>query len=78
MIKMKLALARGLFFVGSLAVASLAVAAWHEPTPGVISAKSGLDHCPLPPNARGSAQVRPDQDLMLLLFGLSQGLKAAN
>ncbi|WP_460426254.1 hypothetical protein [Azotobacter armeniacus] len=75
---MKLALARSLFFVGSLAVASLAVAAWHEPAPDVISAKSGLDHCPAPPKARTSAQIRPDQDLMLLLFGLSQGLKASN
>ncbi|MGV6473447.1 MULTISPECIES: hypothetical protein [Azotobacter] len=76
---MKLAVARSLFFVGSLAVASLAVGAWHEPAPGVISASSDLDHCPLPPNARGtSAQIRPDQDLMLLLFGLSQGLKGSN
>ena len=65
MTKMKLALARGLFFVGSLAVASLAVAAWHEPTPGVISARSGLDHCPLPPNARNAAQIQPNQDLLV-------------
>jgi len=75
---MKLEIARGLFLVGALGVASLAAAAWHEPSPGVLSAKNGLDYCPLPPNARADVQVQPSQDLLLLVFGLSQGLGQQN
>ncbi|WP_137818093.1 hypothetical protein [Pseudomonas sp. 2FG] len=70
---MKLEIARGLFLVGALGVASLAVAAWHEPGPEVLSAASGLGHCPVPANAKAKVQLRPDQDLLLLMFGLSQG-----
>ncbi|UVE18635.1 hypothetical protein NVV93_04370 [Pseudomonas sp. LS44] len=69
---MKLEIARGLFFVSALGVASLAAAAWHEPGPQVLT--SDPEHCPLP---RGQAAkvVQPDGDLLLLLFGLSQGLR---
>jgi len=73
---MKLEIARGLFLVGALGVASLAAAAWHEPAPAVLSAQNGLGYCPLPPNARAKVQLRPDQDLLLLMFGLSQGLRS--
>ena len=69
---MKLEIARGLFLVAALGVASLAAAAWQEPGPEVLSARDG--HCPLPPKARAQVQVRPDQDLLLFLFGLSQGV----
>ncbi|MDT4885023.1 hypothetical protein FQZ97_1212170 [compost metagenome] len=50
------------------------MAAWHEPSPSVVSA-NGLGYCPLPPNARLKAQVQPDQNLLLFMFGLSQGLR---
>ncbi len=70
---MKLEIVRGLFLVGALGVATLAVAAWHEPGPEVLSAQSGLGLCPVPANAKVKMQVRPDQDLLLLMFGLSQG-----
>ncbi|MGH8352082.1 MAG: hypothetical protein ACRERY_00905, partial [Pseudomonas sp.] len=66
---MKLEIARGLFLVGALGVASLAAAAWHEPSPAVISAQNGLGYCPLPPNARAAVQLQPDRDLLWLLFG---------
>lgn len=72
---MKLEVTRALFLVGALGVASLAVAAWHEPLPSVVSV-NGLGYCPLPPNARLKAQVKPDQNLLLFMFGLSQGLRA--
>lgn len=67
--------ARGLFFVCALGVASAAVAAWHEPGPGVVQGFSeGMKQCPMPPNARAKmAQVEPGDGLLLLLFALSQG-----
>ena len=70
---MKLEVTRALFLVGALGVASMAVAAWHEPSPSVVSV-NGLGYCPLPPNARSQAPAQPDQSLLLLMFGLSQGL----
>ncbi|MDE3736816.1 MULTISPECIES: hypothetical protein [Pseudomonas] len=72
---MKLEVTRALFLVGALGVASLAVAAWHEPTPSVVSV-NGLGYCPLPPNARLKAQVQPDENLLLFMVGLSQGLRS--
>ncbi|BAN50425.1 hypothetical protein PCA10_46930 [Metapseudomonas resinovorans NBRC 106553] len=71
---MKLEVTRALFLVGALGVASLAAAAWHEPSPSVVSV-NGLGYCPLPPNARLKAQIQPDQNLLLVMFGLSQGLR---
>ena len=73
---MKLEIARGLFLVGALGVASLAAAAWHEPESGIISGPYDLGYCPAPPNVRAKlhAQLQPDKDLLLLIFGLSQGM----
>ncbi|KAF0865079.1 hypothetical protein [Pseudomonas sp. LD120] len=71
---MKLEIARGLFLAGALAVASLAVVVWEEPRTQVLSAAQG-DHCPLPRVAKASAVARPDHDLLLFMFGMTQGLK---
>ncbi|KAB0500206.1 hypothetical protein [Pseudomonas vancouverensis] len=71
---MKLEIARGLFLVGALAVASLAVAAWEQPRPQVISSMSA-EHCPLPRVAKQSVATQPDHDLLLFVFGLSQGMR---
>ncbi|CAD5107833.1 hypothetical protein [Zestomonas carbonaria] len=71
---MKLEIARGLFLVGALGVASLAAAAWHEPGPQVLSSAGLKQHCPLPPQSRGMPVVRADGNLLLLMFGLSQGV----
>jgi len=74
---MKLEIARGLFLVAALSVASLAVAAWQEPRPQVITLND-RGYCPLPPQARAAEQLKPDTDLLLFMFGLSQGTRAAS
>jgi hypothetical protein len=72
---MKLEIARGLFLVTALGVASLAAAAWHEPGPAVLNQAERALHCPLPRKAPLTLQqVAPDRDLLLFMFGLSQGM----
>jgi hypothetical protein len=73
---MKLEIARGFFLAGALGITSFAAMAWSEPAPGVLSGLSGQEYCRLPINAGAEAQVQPDQDLLLLMFGLTQGLKS--
>ncbi|MFD2642223.1 hypothetical protein [Pseudomonas japonica] len=70
---MNLEIARTLFLLAALATATAAAAAWEEPRPGVISASS---HCPLPRVVKPQVDVKPDHDLLLFLFGMSQGLRA--
>ena len=73
---MKLEIARALFLVAGLAVTTVAVAAWEEPRPTVFSKAEMADQCVLPREAKPQqAQVAPDQDLLLFLFGLRQGLR---
>ncbi|WP_460121386.1 hypothetical protein [Pseudomonas sp. S2_C03] len=72
---MKLEIARGLFLVGALAVASLAVAAWEQPRTQVLGSANGDARCPMPRVAKVSATTQPDHDLLLFMFGLSQGLR---
>ncbi|UVJ43208.1 hypothetical protein NVV94_21980 [Pseudomonas sp. LS1212] len=72
---MKLEIARGLFLLAALAVATAALAAWEEPGPVVLSAEQGAGHCPLPRAAKVQVAVKPDQDLLLLMFGLTQGMR---
>jgi hypothetical protein len=72
---MKLEIARGLFLVGALAVASLAVAAWEQPRTEVLSAAHSDAHCPLPRVAKASVATKPDHDFLLFMFGLSQGMR---
>jgi hypothetical protein len=72
---MKLEIARGVFLIAALGVASLAAAAWHEPGPVMLGNASAPEHCPLPRNADAATQqVAPDKDLLLFLFSLSQSL----
>ena len=73
---MKLEIARGLFLVGALGVSSFAALAWSEPAPAVLSDLSSQAYCRLPTNHPAEEQARPDQDLLLLMFGLSQGMKS--
>nr|WP_298138868.1 hypothetical protein [uncultured Pseudomonas sp.] len=70
---MKLEIARGLFVVAALSVASIAAAAWHEPGSHVVS-QSELGLEPLSPRARTIDVIQPDQDLLLFMFSLSQGM----
>lgn len=72
---MKLDIARGVFLIGALGVASLAAAAWHEPGPVVLHSELSAKQCSMPPKVGRNlaSAVRPDQDLLLLVFGLAQG-----
>jgi hypothetical protein len=73
---MKLEIARGLFLVGALGVFSMAAMAWSEPAPVVLSGLASQDSCRMPGNLRVEGQARPDQDLLLLMFSLTQGMKS--
>ncbi len=73
---MKLEIARGFFLVSALGVCAFAALAWSEPEPLVLSGLSSQDYCRLPGNARFEQQARPDEDLLLLMFGLSQCMKS--
>lgn len=75
---MKLEIARGFFLVGALAVASLAVAAWEQPRMQVIGASGNDAHCSVPRVAKASVATQPDHDLLLFMFGLSQGMRPAS
>ena len=72
---MKLEIARALFLIAALAVTTAAAAAWEQPKPLVFS-KADLDgQCALPRVLKPQAEAKPDQDLLLFLFGLRQGLR---
>ncbi|WP_248731616.1 hypothetical protein [Pseudomonas sp. MWU13-2517] len=72
---MKLEIARGLFLVGALGIAALALAAWEQPRIQVLSAVAGNGQCLLPRVAKASVKARPDNDLLLFMFGMSQGMR---
>lgn len=72
---MKLEIARGLFLAASLGVASLCAAAWSEPDAKLVARSDFSEHCPLPRLAQATwPQARPDQHLLLFMYGLSQSL----
>lgn len=76
---MKLEIARGLFLVGALSVTALAAAAWQEPAPQVVDLVSCADQrCPAVSSRHAvDRPVSADSDnLLLLMFGLSQAIKA--
>ena len=72
---MKLELARGLFLLAAIAVATAAAAAWEEPRPQVVSHSDTAAYCPLPRVMKEQQAARPDHDLLLFLFGMSQGAR---
>lgn len=71
---MKLAIFRGLFLCGALGVASLAAATWQEPRTGVYSMSAGEGQCLFKTSPVAQQQLQPDQDLLLFMFSLSQGM----
>ena len=73
---MKREIARGLFLLGTLAIASVALAAWEQPVTQVLSGAGGGDSCPLPRVAKVSRAATPDHDLLLFMFGMTQGMKS--
>lgn len=62
---MKLEVARGLFLVAALGVATAAAAAWDEPASKVVSAGACV-----PRVAKVQTQVRPDQDFLMFMYSL--------
>lgn len=72
---MKLEIARGLFLTGALAVASMAMVVWEQPRSQILRASNVDAHCPLPRVAKVSEAIRPDDDLLLFMFSLSQGMR---
>ena len=71
---MKLEIARGLFLVGALGVAALALVAWEQPRTQVLSAVQSSGQCLLPRIAKATVAVKPDHDLLLFMFGMSRGV----
>ena len=61
--------------LAALAIASVALAAWEQPKPQVLSATLGGNHCPFPRVAKVESVAKPDHDLLLFMFGMSQGLR---
>ncbi|KQQ67732.1 hypothetical protein ASF84_00870 [Pseudomonas sp. Leaf127] len=70
---MKLEMARGLFLVAALATTTVAMAAWQQPATRILSTVHGEGHCPLPRVAKSQPVVRPDHDLLLFLYSMTQG-----
>ncbi|WP_407312078.1 hypothetical protein [Pseudomonas sp. nanlin1] len=73
---MNLQVARGLFFLAALGVATVAAAAWEQPRSGVIGTEHGEGNCALPKPARPPISAHPDREFMLLMLGLSQGVRS--
>jgi hypothetical protein len=75
---MKLEIARSLFVLGALATTTMAVAAWQQPSTKILSAQHGEGNCPLPRVAKAQEAVKPDHDLLLLMYSLAQGTGTKN
>ncbi|OUM09144.1 hypothetical protein BW686_00125 [Pseudomonas syringae] len=75
---MKLEVARGLFVLGALAIATLAVAALEQPSTRILTAQHGEGFCPLPRVAKNLVNVQPDKDLLLFMYSLAQGSVGKN
>jgi hypothetical protein len=53
----------------------LALAAWEQPRTQVLSASQGGAQCLLPRVAKASTAAKPDHELLLFMFGMSQGMR---
>ncbi|MFP3518126.1 hypothetical protein SB766_18230 [Pseudomonas sp. SIMBA_077] len=72
---MKREIGRGLFLLGSLAVATVAMAAWQPPVMQVLSNAQVGAQCPLPRVAKVTMDAKPDHELLLFMYGMKQGLR---
>ena len=72
---MKLEIARGVFLVGALGVAALALAAWEQPRMQVLNATQSGGQCLLPRVAKANVAAKPDHELLLFMFGMAQGMR---
>ncbi|MBE7928790.1 hypothetical protein [Pseudomonas saudiphocaensis] len=72
---MKLEMARGLFLVGALGVVTLCAVAWSEPDARVVARGDLAGYCPVPRLIQASpVETRPDHDLLLFIYSMSQSL----
>ncbi|EPJ78443.1 hypothetical protein CFII68_23628 [Pseudomonas sp. CFII68] len=53
----------------------MAVAVWEQPRSQILSASNADAHCPLPRVAKTSEAIQPNDDLLLFMFSLSQGMR---
>jgi hypothetical protein len=53
----------------------MALAAWEQPRTQVLSATQGGGQCLLPRVAKASVAAKPDHELLLFMFGMSQGMR---
>ena len=72
---MKLEIARGLFLIAALGIATVAVAAWEQPRSTVLTSAIGEGNCPMPRVQKAHVSVSPDKDFLLFMLGLSQGVR---
>ena len=74
---MKLEIARGLFLVAALGVTAVAAAAWQQPGPRVLDTHTcSTGACPIAPvRKQMQPDIKPDANLLLLMFGLKTALK---
>lgn len=75
---MKLEVARGLFLGLALSVTAIAAAAWQEPGPRVLDAHDCTAQAPCPTaplHKHVQPAVKPDANLLVLMFGLSGAMK---
>ena len=72
---MRREIARSLFLLGALAIAGVALAAWEQPVTQVLSTAQAGAHCPLPRAVKVAVVAKPDHDLLLFMFGMTQGLR---
>ena len=69
---MKLEIARSVFLLAALGVATAAAAAWDEPRSDVVSRMGGQDSA-VSRMVKANPTARPDRDLLLFMYSLVQG-----
>ena len=62
--------------LAALGVTTAAMAALDQPRSGVFSAEPGMGVCPLARTPKAQANVKPDHDLLLFMFGMAQGVRS--
>ncbi|WPO99151.1 hypothetical protein SFA35_21475 [Pseudomonas sp. HR96] len=69
---MKLEIARSVFLLAALGVATAAAAAWDEPHARIVSADGGQGSA-APRMAKANPTAKPDRDVLLFMYSLVQG-----
>jgi len=69
----KLEITRAFGLIAAVTVCASASLAWSEPTLSVIAAENGRGYCTVPLNDARLENLQASEDLLLLMFSLSQG-----